>query len=373
VTSTPADRAGVGWRVGRVERGYDADVVLWDTHPLSLGATPIQVWIDQIPQLPVNHSNVITNKPEGFQQLPKTPNWEKERKEVVEWDGLPPLDGRPEKERTLSRVRFVGVRSMWTRDLKNSGTSTSDREARVALRSLFGETGSGVEEKGNWSVLVEGGQIICYEREAEGLCACCSREEFDEVVINLEGGSISPGLTSFGSPLGLVEIRLEPSTNDGDVWDPLTDGDLPPILQSPNSDLDSGGSASITRAVDGLTFGGRNTLLAYRAGVTKSITPPMGASSGKFLLGLSVAFDTGASNTLDDDAIIKDVVALHVSMGHGMSVGASAQVTVLRSMLIGDRHFGDASYTNVLEKVRAVSYISCYSFLMELLMGLLIL
>ncbi|KAF5364694.1 hypothetical protein D9758_005624 [Tetrapyrgos nigripes] len=377
VTSTPADRAGVGWRIGRLDRGYDADVVLWDTHPLALGATPVQVWIDQIPQLDVNYSHVITNKPDRFQELPKTPDWEKERKEVVEWDGLPPLagsdgrDGRDGngKSRTLSgRVRFVGVRSMWDRDVDVDGARISERT--VGLKTLFDETeteweGPVRESQTTWSVLVGDGQVMCYEKEEEGRCACCSSEGFDDTVtvINLEGGSIAPGLTSFGSPLGLVEIRLEPSTNDGDVWDPLTDGDPPSIIQGPNTNTNfrvnpgsmasSSGSASITRAIDGLMFGGRNTLLAYRAGVTKSITPPMGATSGKFLLGLSVAFDTAASNALGDCAIVKDVVALHLSMNHGMSVGVSAQVATLKRMLIGPGDYGDLSYRSALEKVRA--------------------
>ncbi|KAG2127345.1 hypothetical protein BD769DRAFT_1387811 [Suillus cothurnatus] len=34
-------------------------------------------------------------------------------------------------------------------------------------------------------------------------------------IVTLEGGTATPGLTSFGAPLGLVEIRLESSTNDG--------------------------------------------------------------------------------------------------------------------------------------------------------------
>ena len=69
--------------------------------------------------------------------------------------------------------------------------------------------------------------------------------------INLEGGSLAPGLTSYGSSLGLVEISFEPSTNDGVVLDPLVDGNLPSVL---------GKDTSIIRAVDGLQFQGRNTL-----------------------------------------------------------------------------------------------------------------
>ena len=74
--------------------------------------------------------------------------------------------------------------------------------------------------------------------------------DVDEVV-DLEGGSLAPGLTSHGSSLGLEEILFEPCTNDGDVFDPLVDGNLPSVL---------GKDTCIIRAVDGLQFNGRNTM-----------------------------------------------------------------------------------------------------------------
>ena len=36
-------------------------------------------------------------------------------------------------------------------------------------------------------------------------------------LLDLQGGSIGPGLMTYGSLLDLVEIRHEPSTNDGNV------------------------------------------------------------------------------------------------------------------------------------------------------------
>jgi hypothetical protein len=41
---------GLGHRVGSLKPGYDADVVIWDRNPLSLGAAPLQVFVDGIPQ-----------------------------------------------------------------------------------------------------------------------------------------------------------------------------------------------------------------------------------------------------------------------------------------------------------------------------------
>lgn len=50
VTSVPAKALGLGHRVGSLKPGYDADVVIWDRNPLSLGAAPLQVFVDGIPQ-----------------------------------------------------------------------------------------------------------------------------------------------------------------------------------------------------------------------------------------------------------------------------------------------------------------------------------
>ena len=69
-------------------------------------------------------------------------------------------------------------------------------------------------------------------------------------VVDLEGGSLSPGLTTYGAPVGLEEINLEPSTKDGVVPDPLLSS-VPKVVR---------GDGALIRAVDGLQFGGRDTL-----------------------------------------------------------------------------------------------------------------
>ncbi|KAG1739632.1 hypothetical protein EDD22DRAFT_959342 [Suillus occidentalis] len=139
-------------------------------------------------------------------------------------------------------------------------------------------------------------------------------------IVDLEGGTIIPGLTSFVAPLGLVEIRLEPSTNDGRVHNPL-DGDLPAVL-----------GKTIMRAQDGLMFGGQNLLLAYRGGDTTAITAP----SGAFLRGVSTAFSPGAAHARVENASVVDEVALHVAVSMSSKVGVSTQVAALRNMLFGE-------------------------------------
>lgn len=50
ITRGPADIFGVGNRVGRLDRGYAADVVIWDGDPLEVQSAPTAVFIDGVEQ-----------------------------------------------------------------------------------------------------------------------------------------------------------------------------------------------------------------------------------------------------------------------------------------------------------------------------------
>jgi hypothetical protein len=202
-------------------------VVVWNSHPLSLAATPNLVYIDGVRQK-IPHKS---SRPSKFQERPKTPNFDREAKAVVEHDGVPPLE--PRKAR---HVAFVNVKSMY-------------RKGKTGVQTVFDmgdEAGVGPHL---WTVIARDGDITCAAPGSECLSTAEAGGGVEEIV-DLQGGSMVPGLTSFGSPLGLVEIRLESSTNDGNVYDPLK-ADIPAIL---------GGVQSVIRAIDGLAFGGRNTL-----------------------------------------------------------------------------------------------------------------
>ncbi|KXH68906.1 amidohydrolase [Colletotrichum salicis] len=56
VTSVAAESIYQGHRIGFVRPGYDADLVVWDSHPLSVGATTIQVFVDGREVLDINDS-----------------------------------------------------------------------------------------------------------------------------------------------------------------------------------------------------------------------------------------------------------------------------------------------------------------------------
>ncbi|KAJ7454819.1 hypothetical protein FB451DRAFT_1517602, partial [Mycena latifolia] len=285
VTSTPSEVMGLDHRIGYVKPGYDADIVVWDSHPLALGATPSQVFIDGIPQFA---NPYVSLKPASQQHAPKTPNFDSEIKDTIKYEGLPPLEPTTS---TSGTVLFRNVSSFWTRD-----------ESGIRLSQASG------------NVLVKGGIVAWSGSDAELAL-------LDEALtVDLQGGSITPALVSAGSLLGLQEISGEPSTADGPVFDPL-DMKIPTIL----------GEQVLMRAADGLQFGTRDALLAYRDGVASSISAPSGYG---FFQGLSVSFSLGSRHKLEKGAVLQEVVAVHISIGLGHASSVSTQIATLRRLLL---------------------------------------
>ena len=157
----------------------------------------------------------VSVKPSGFQSPPNTPDFDKEAADAFVYEGLPPLEPRSAQHAVFTNVSSLNVRSMGV-------ISVQERPENV---------------------VVYDGKLVC-----SGHCSSYLTEDKHAETINLKGGSIVPGLTIYGPSLGLTEIRLEPSTTDGIVSNPLADG--PPTVLGDN----------LIRAVDGLQFGGRNTL-----------------------------------------------------------------------------------------------------------------
>ncbi|KAG7441138.1 carbohydrate esterase family 9 protein [Guyanagaster necrorhizus] len=310
VTSTPAKIMGEDHRIGYIKPGYDADVVIWDSHPLALGATPKQVYIDGIVQFNKPYSRP---KPLSHQHIPKTPDFDQDAVDAVRYDGLPPLQA---KISTSDVVIFTNVTSVFmkgSRRIEQVFSAADDRLAGI--------------------VVVKDGKVVC-----RGIEPCLEVHSDSNVRrVNLMGGSIAPGLITVGSPLGLTDIDLEDSTKDGLVIDPLL-SEIPNLV---------GGGETVIRAVDGLQFASPDMLLAYRGGVTTAVTAP--ESSG-FLSGLSGAFTTGAAHKLEDGAVIQDVAALHVIVSMSSDISVSTQLGALRRLLSGEIH-GDlgAQFKKVVE------------------------
>lgn len=168
-------------------------------------------------------------KPDAFQRTPEVPNFDEEAKEALKYEGLPPLTP---KNASAGVVLFTNVKSVFTRS--SAGISQTLVQQ--------GESTPGV-------VVVINGKVVC-----TGLTGLCVTKQVmgntKPTVVDLEGGSISPGLVSYGAPLGLQHIQQEPSTADGRAPDPLLKP-VPKIL---------GGDTAIIRAVDGLQYSSRDAL-----------------------------------------------------------------------------------------------------------------
>lgn len=300
VISTPATLLGLDHRIGFLKTGYDADVVIWDSHPLALGATPSQVIVDGIPQFDETRAFA---KLAAQQHAPQTPDFSEEAQKTLKYDGLPPLEPA---ESTDGIVIFTNITNVWAKSMDGTGI--------VSL--LEPGEGSGIREP---IVVVKGGKVVC-----SGASAACSQYTVhpEAVMVNLHGGALQPGLVSFGSTIGLQEISMEESTVDGVALDPLL-AEVPAI---------AGGAGYFTRAVDGLQYGTRDAMLAYRHGVTVGITAPNHAA---FLGGLSVAFSLGARHKLEKGAVVQDVAAVHVTIGRSMGLpSVSTQIATLRRYLL---------------------------------------
>ena len=151
--------------------GHDADIVVWDSHPLALGATPKQVYIDGIAQL---NSPFTAEKPASHQSPPRTPDFDQEAADAVKYDGLPPLE--PE-ETTSGTVVFTNVSDVYIR----RGQSIE----QVATTSLTGHIGT---------VVITAGSITCIGSEEN-----CLVDDIraTAIVRDLEGGSIASVLANY--------------------------------------------------------------------------------------------------------------------------------------------------------------------------------
>ena len=197
-------------------------VQIKDSHPLSIGATPVQVLIDGVAQL---ESAKSFRKSDALQKPPKTPSFKAAAQEALDFEGLPPLKQRRRNLWTL----FKNVSAVYRED--SDGVIYEDV---LALNSSLK------------SVLVHKGEILC-----AGFCVA-ELEKADDTLetIDLDGGELVPGFTTFGTLVGLAEIRMEQFTADGVAFDPL--------FQNLKGMV--GRERMIVRASDGLQFGGRDAL-----------------------------------------------------------------------------------------------------------------
>ncbi|KAI8873413.1 hypothetical protein GQ42DRAFT_160535 [Ramicandelaber brevisporus] len=292
VTSVPARSLGLGHRIGRLAAGMDADFVVWDSHPLSNGAHPTHVFVDGIPQF----------KPTGPIRRPVIVNPKK-----------PPVDETPKKstspQLTCPKPSLNSAPRAQSYVIRNIGRIIAGPDADYTANKVA-----------DLVLVVKDGNVACAGSSVSCKSALAKAAKADDVVeYNLDGGWVVPGLVALTKDLGLVEIEQEPTTGDGTL--PAAKAES--ALENPSS---------IISAIDGLTFDNRHLEAARLAGITTAITPPM---SDGLINGLSVAFRTGASSSVDKDAIIAEDAALHIQLVRDTATSTvSANVQALRKALL---------------------------------------
>lgn len=167
VTSAPADLLGLGDRIGKIKPGYDADLVVWDSDPLSVGATPVQVYIDGAPQFkdPIELKKAL--------ELPLAPDLN--------------LAHKLQKVDVEGTMVFTGIRYVHRDVSPQAIDATADTVA-----------------------IITNGKVACVGSCTSELFHLSSPE-----TVQLKNGYLTPPFTAFGTALGLQEIDAEKNTHDG--------------------------------------------------------------------------------------------------------------------------------------------------------------
>lgn len=286
VTSVPARSLEIDHRIGYARAGYDADLVVWDSHPLSVGATALNVYIDGKDILDAKKTedslaNVASDRTGDL----KTPFMRATLAADV-------------KEKLCSEVEKVGAKITIT------GIQRSYLEGGLESTA----------DSGKLIMVIENGKIVCFDSEDQ-----CASESTESIIINLKNGHVLPGLTAVSVSLGLVEIAADSETGDGVA---RNTGDLNPD--------------DIVYAKYGVHLDGRAFARARIGGVTKAITAPI--FSG-FVDGVSVGIKTSGKKTILDGGIFQDDVALHFAVGNPARGWKSWHSAPFRDKADFDRRF----------------------------------
>ncbi|KAJ4408927.1 hypothetical protein N0V82_009582 [Gnomoniopsis sp. IMI 355080] len=207
VTSEPAELLGLGNRLGKIKPGFDADIVVWDSDPLSVGATPVQIWIDGTAQY---EDPVQIEKPLA---APMTPDES--------------LNTTTVEVAQLKNVVLSGVSKVLLPGHEDSTTA----ETPV-------------------NVVIAEGKVACIGECSEMVSSATANGAKS---IHLRNGYLTSSFTAFGSTLGLNEIDAEASTDNGDgsKFSRAVDG-----LALDNKKLKVAHDYGVTRAITAPKFAG---------------------------------------------------------------------------------------------------------------------
>lgn len=301
VTAVPAAAMDQDHRGGYCKPGYDADIVVWDDHPLNRGATPLQVFIDGIPQL----NDTMVEKSTGsswYSPLAEGPSSQVMPQVKYEPDDKTRRDKCQGMKNASGNMIISGIRRTFALDYPE-----------LASEQVAAGTGS-------LQLILENGRLVC-----AGTPATCreSRARIEATTgsthLRLTNGHVAPGLSALTNALGVREIATDPSTGDG--------GAGRQSLADP---------ASILYAKHGAALDGKAFARARLGGVTRAVTAPVADGAPLFVSGVSVEIRTGGTQSLLHGGIVQEEVALHVALGEAARAdegAVSRGVQKIRTML----------------------------------------
>ncbi|KAJ4423943.1 hypothetical protein N0V82_001371 [Gnomoniopsis sp. IMI 355080] len=281
VTSIPAKAIDLDNRVGYVRPGYDADIVVWDGHPLAVGTTPKQVYIDGVATLDhvkVEESSanvVVKQRSNGSKQHPSV-------------RAVLPTD---ERERFCASSRKAGQAFVVT-----GITKAFLNEFPALLAQANGESSAE-----NLTLIVENGKVSCLGAGSSCSFAAAQLSQENIVSVSLDDGHLTRGLTAVTSALGIAEISMSPDTGDGT---------LNVVESSKAREAENIDHAKYAVTLGGSQVEARSFARARLGGVTRAIQAPL--TQGGLVTGISTGMRTGLNSTLLNGGLFQDDVALHV-------------------------------------------------------------
>ncbi|KAL4905465.1 hypothetical protein BDW74DRAFT_177835 [Aspergillus multicolor] len=275
VTSIPAESMQQGHRIGYVRPGYDADLVIWDSHPLQIGATAVEVFIDGRPLL----NNDVK---ELSEELECTYRGLQSSLDISQAPATRPFITTEERTKVCSHIQEAAD--------QGAVVFTGIKEALIDIPGL--ETS---REPSELVLVLEVNKAPCLGLKSTCIPQSTLENPKNITEIPLQNGYITPGLIAFGNNLGIQDIPSEPSTGDG---------------------TSTSGIETVHFAKYGVHLHGKGKAFgrARIGGVTRAVTPPHGSG---VLQGVSVGIRTGPEETLLDGGVWKDEVALHFRVGQG--------------------------------------------------------
>lgn len=230
VTTAPAERLGLGERLGKVKPGFDADVVVWDSDPLSVGAAPVQVWIDGTAQL---DDPVELKKPAAELMVPDSN-----------------LGHIVEEPSTEHSVVYTGI----TKSFLSAEPQGLSGDART------------------YNVVILNGSVSCIGTCESAILSAASQKA---TTIHLQNGYLTPSFVAFGSTIGLNGIDAESDTDNGaspNVFSRGVDG-----LALDTKKLHAAHRHGVTRAISAPKFSGgqthHGTSVGFLTGATTALQP----------------------------------------------------------------------------------------------------